>query len=211
MCITVLACPKTTLDFMRNLGLRTDQSQQTADPMADQPVVEMLQLLETDRIKLYMPPHVVSFLHHYLRDKAGDSISSEGMERLLQISHSNLSVDYDVLLNASLSLAAGHDEFEVCETPGLFHSTNSAPESSEFEQLPPDGKENPTSRLSESHENETALCETLCFLIAKSLNADFFLVHKPNYFIRMSQHLEQQNEQDVQIVSLEELLNQFRT
>jgi hypothetical protein len=167
MCITVLACPKTTLDFMRNLGLRTDQSQQTADPMADQPVVEMLQLLETDRIKLYMPPHVVSFLHHYLRDKAGDSISSEGMERLLQISHSNLSVDYDVLLNASLSLAAGHDEFEVCET--------------------------------------------LCFLIAKSLNADFFLVHKPNYFIRMSQHLEQQNEQDVQIVSLEELLNQFRT
>jgi hypothetical protein len=165
MCTKVLACPKTTLDFMRNLASRAEDSSQIADRGVDQLPVEILRLVEAQSIKLYVPPHVLAFLHHYLRDQAGDLISSEGMEQLLRISCSNLPVDYDVLLPESLRLAAGHDEFDVCET--------------------------------------------LCLLIAKSLKVDFFLVHDPDYFVRMSLHQPgEQNAEDVQIVSIEGLIGQ---
>jgi hypothetical protein len=167
MCTKVLACPQTTLYFMRNLGLQADQSIRPTDRPADRSQAEILQLIENRSIKLYTPPHVLAFLHAYLRDQEDDSISSEGMKRLLRISCSNLSVDYDVLLDESLNLAAGHDEFDVCET--------------------------------------------LCLLIAKSLNVDFFVVQNPDYFARMSQHqIEQQSGRNILIVSIEELLGQFR-
>jgi hypothetical protein len=168
MCKKVLACPKTTLDFMRNLASRAEHSSQIADQAADQLPVEIFRLVEAQSIKLYIPPHVLAFLHHYLRDQAGDLISSEGMKQLLWISCSNLPVDYDVLLPESLKLAAGHDEFDVCET--------------------------------------------LCWLIAKSLKVDFFLAHSPDYFAQMSLHQRgEQSGEDVQIISIEGLISQFCT
>jgi hypothetical protein len=47
--------------------------------------------------------------------------------------------------------------FTLRSIAALFHSRNSAPESSELEQLAPDGEGSPKSRLSESWENELAL------------------------------------------------------
>jgi hypothetical protein len=169
MCITVLACPKTTLDFMQSLGTSADRTLQATHQSDAQLQVEMFELFEAQSVKLYILPHMVPFLHSHLRHSLGVSISTEGMKQLLQISCSNLPVDYDVLLDESLSFASGHSEFEVWET--------------------------------------------LCLLIAESLNVDFFLVHNHNYecFTRMSEHQRSREQgQKVPIVSLEELLNRFR-
>jgi hypothetical protein len=59
--------------------------------------------------------------------------------------------------NNNLDPSENNLNTEDDHSAGLFHSRNSAPESSELEQLPPDGEESPTSRLGESHKAETAL------------------------------------------------------
>jgi hypothetical protein len=115
MCIKVLACPTTVLGFMRNLGSRAEESVRGTTRSTDRSHAAMLQLIEAQSIKLYIPPHVVAFLHHYLREDAGDSVSTQGMRQVLRIAHSNLPVDYDVLLDDSLTLTAAYPEFEVCE------------------------------------------------------------------------------------------------
>jgi hypothetical protein len=111
----VLTCPNTTVRFIRHL--KTNLTHSSNSPDTD--LKQVLDLIKSEDVELYTPVYILPFIHHYLPVDHTEPAESCVVSEFLQISRSNLSVDYDALLRESLELTKKCAGLELLEAMSL--------------------------------------------------------------------------------------------
>ncbi|MEO0406680.1 MAG: TGS domain-containing protein [Cyanobacteria bacterium P01_A01_bin.135] len=109
--LKILMCLETLVDLVLRPGWTNDYDdldQRTAD------IDELRDLLESDKVLLYVPPILVSAIHMTVSLSYGLQQACQVVQEILRISNSSITLDYDRVLdqtNAMLLSASGEMEF----------------------------------------------------------------------------------------------------
>jgi hypothetical protein len=115
MSTRVLACPNTTVQFIRHLKPNSIHALNSSDS----DLKKFIDLIKSKTVELYTPVYILPFIHHYLLVDNFEPAESCVMSEFLNISCSNLSVDYDVLLSDSLELTKKCTALDLLEAMSL--------------------------------------------------------------------------------------------